>query len=71
MGPPLNMCREYPSRKLKSQKNSKNNLGQICSLIAIILRSESCAMQKNVRNPLKKHVGGYLKENPDWAETKA
>jgi len=63
MGPPLNMCREYPSRKLKSQKNAKNNLGQICSPIAIIVRSESCAMPKNAGNPLKKHVGGTLKKS--------
>ena len=62
-GTPLEYIRrEYPSRKLKSQKNSKNNLGQICSLIAIMLLSESCAMLKNAGNPLKNHVGGTLKK---------
>ena len=56
------MRREYPRRRLKSQKNAKNNLGQICSPIAIIVRSESCALQINAGNPLKKHVEGTLKK---------
>ena len=60
------MRREYPRRRLKSQKNAKNNSGQICSPIAIIVRSKSCAMQKNARKPLKKHVGGTLKKIRIW-----